>query len=477
MNQSKTNKFKFSVFVDLSNSLDNDQPGKKQLYDLLAKLNTYDHISRIFVLSNPESELNTVPAGVPNDELYHNSDVTKHQYYMFGQETGTYEFFNKVLNIDQNYKLNQATTSDIIYITAQNNRNLINLRQIYASIPNPNVITIKIDTSSPPASNSNIQEVIDFLTLPKKPLSIRIAKGVFPSNIQSKVLSLVDKYRQQDNKQVVALYPADAKYNDHYADKSIFNMYTTDPSVDLDDRISSVNTTTVARFLARLLTSQTVGKTIKSRRGRIVSGIKRITRKVLGRASSRGKQARDLDREFPKRSSRKTSKRVKAIKPKVATPAEVTEQLEMAAKYMAEVARLDTLIAESGKSRQDKQKTPEQRERIVNINLKYRTHRIGYIRAIKGIFRSGSGTVKSRLYALYSNISDTKHRQILERIIRLLDDRDFIANSMGNTTNSYVDVRKVKSAYQNTLRENMAANPGFFKKLTRKRILGQLTVN
>jgi len=515
MNQSKTNKFKFSVFVDLANSIpftlnskptlggrefgetsvprhwarnpvstvEDNQNEKKLLYDLLAKLNTYDHIARIFVLNNPEAELNTRPADVPSDELYHNTDATKNQYYMFNQETGSYEFFAKVLNIDQTYKLNQAQTSDIIYITDQNNRNLINLRRIYASIPNPNVITIKIDTSSPSATNSNIQEVMDFLSLSRKPLSIRITKNALHSNMQAKVLSHVDKYRKPDNKRVAVVYPAVDKYQSHYADRSLFNMYLTEPAVDLDDRISSVTTAAVARFLARLLTGRAdAHKPVKSRRGRLVSGIRRFTRKVLGRASSRGKQARNLDRELPskqQRSSKKTSKRAKSIKQSVsATPAEVTKQLQVAVKYMAEVARLDTLIAESGKSRQDKQKTQEHRDRIININMKYRAHRIGFIRAIKGLFRSGTGTVKSHLYALYSKISDTKHKQVLERIIRLLDDRDFIANSMGNTANkanNYVDIRKVKRVYQDTLRENIAANLGFFKKLTRKRILSQLT--
>ena len=480
MNQSKTNKFKFSVFVDLANSIEDNQNGKKLLYDLLAKLNTYDHIARIFVLNNPEAELNTIPSmDVPSDELYHNTDATKNQYYMFNQETGSYEFFAKVLNIDQTYKLNQAQTSDIIYITDQNNRNLINLRRIYASIPNPNVITIKIDTSSPSATNSNIQEVIDFLSLSRKPLSIRIAKSALPSNMQAKVLSHVDKYRKPDNKRVVVVYPAVDKYQSHYAERAVFNMYLTDPTVDLDDRISSVTTASIARFLARLLTSQVVGTTVKSRRGRLVSGIRGFTRKVLGRASSRGKLARNLDRELPskqQRSSKKTSKRAKSIKQSVsATPAEVTKQLQTAAKYMAEVARLDTLIAESGKSRQDKQKTPEHLQKIIDINLKYRAHRIGFIRAIKGLFRSGSGTVKSRLYTLYSSISNPKHKQILERIIRLLDDRDFIANSLRNTANNYIDIRKVKRVYRDTLSENIAANPGFFKKLTRKRIISQLT--
>jgi hypothetical protein len=302
--------------------------------------------------------------------------------------------------------------------------------------------------------------------------------------MQAKVLAYVDKYRKPDNKRVVVVYPAVDKYQSHYADRSLFNMYLTEPAVDLDDRISSVTTACIARFLARLLTGRAdAHKPVKSRRGRLVSGIRRFTQKVLGRASSRGKLARNLDRELPylPQTSKKPSKRAKSIKQSVsATPTEVTEQLQVAAKYLAEIARLDTLIAESSKSRQDKQKTQEHRQNIININKKYRTHRIGFIRAIKGLFRLGPGSVKTRLHALYSSISDPKHKQVLERIIRLLDDQDFIANSMGNTANkanNYVDIRKVKRAYQDTLRENIAANPGFFKKLTRKGILSQLTVN
>ena len=481
MNQSKN--VKFSVFVDLANSVENNRVGKRLLYDLLAKLNTYDHIARIFVLNDPESGNMTNPTDVPSAELYHNSDATKHQYYMFEQENGYSEFFNKVLNIDQNYKLNQANTSDIIYITAQNNTALINLRQIYAVIPNPNVITIKIDTAHPSTTNSVIQEVMDLLSLSRKPLSIRIAKGALSPNVQGKILSYVDKYRTPDKSRVVVVYPSSEKYQEHYVDKAIYNMYLTDPAVDLDERITSVTPTTIARFLAKLLTDKSRAHTpVKSRKGRLVSGIRRFTRKVLGRASSRRKQTRDLDLELPayKRSSRKSSKKSSkiaksTIQQKSSNTAEVTEQLRIAAKYAAEVERLDTLIAESGKSRQDKQKTQDSRDKIIDINRKYKTHRTAFIRAIKALFRSGSGSVKSKLYAMYSNSGNPKHKQLLERIIRVLDDKEFISNSMGNTANNYVDVKKVKRAYQDTLRENMAANPGFFKKLTRKRILGRLS--
>ncbi len=462
---------KFSVFVDLMPVIESNRQAKIQLYDLLAKLNTYDHIERIFVLNNPVDK----PEDVPGSELYHNSDDTKKQYYMFNQMAGSRDFFNKVLNIDQNYKLNQAIPSDIVYITSQDNHELGNLRQIYAQILNPNVITIKLDTSRPGLANTSITEFADFLSLSGKPLGVRITRGALPSNMQAKVLSYVDKFRTQDPSRIVAVYPAADKYHTHGTDRALFNMYLTD-SQDLDARITSVTNATMARFLVKLLTVKSLEhKPVKSRKGRMVSGLRRFTRKLLGKVSSRRKQALDMNKEFASRKpSERTSKRPtgtssKTIKP-LGNNEDIASQLEYAAKYLAEIERLDTLIAESGKSRQQKQKSVGQRSIIEDIHRRYRTHRIAYIRAIRNLFSYGPGTAKSRLHAIYRQAERPKTKKLIERILRMLDDKDAI-NNMRNT----IDTKALKREYANTIRQNIAANPGFFKKLTRKRILSQLS--
>lgn len=463
---------------------------KIQLYDLLAKLNTYDHIERIFVLNKMVDR----PADVPNDELYNNQDDTKKQYYMFNQMTGTNDFFNKVLNIDQNYKLNQAKTSDIVYITYQNNRELENLRLMYAQILNPNVITIKLNTSGYNLTKTGIQAVMDFLSLSGKPHSINIANDTLPSNIQKKVVSYVAKYQPRNtvtNRNIV-IYPAEYKYQDHDRTPSIFDMYITDPAIDFMVRvvnpdyitpkesiklITSVTSSSIARFLAKLLTTKSLAhKPGKSRKSRLASGVRRFTRKVLGRVSSRRKQALELNRELPSRRSSKRAIYSTATPPSKANVplgnnAAVNAQLEYAAKYLSEIARLDTLIMESGKSRQQKQKTTAQRSIIENIHRRYREHRIAYIRAIKNLFSHGPGNAKSRLHAIFRQAERPKTKQLIERIIRILDDKDRISN-MQNTN---IDTKTLKREYANTIRQNIAANPGFFKKLTRKRILSQLS--
>ncbi len=472
----QTSAFRFSVFVDLMPVIENNKTARTQLYDLLAKLNTYDHIARIFVLNNPVDR----PMDVPSDELYHNSDKTKHQYYMFNQITGTSDFFNKVLNIDQNYKLNQAKTSDIVYITSQDNRELANLRQIYAQILNPNVITIKLNTQSAKSLIGGIQEFVEFLTLSRKPLSVRITNGALPADIQGKALAYINKYRTQDPSRIVTVYPAGDKYNAHQLDSTIFNMYLTDADTDLVGRIGSVSKSATARFLAKLLTGKSeISIPSPVKRG-LASKLRRFTRKVLGRVSSRRKQYHDLNQEFPvHKSSRKSSPKSRKSTESVAGVTEngepIANKLKLAAKYLAEIERLDTLIAESGKSRQQKQKTSAQRTIIEDINRRYLQHRKDFIRAIRGLFNTGTGTAKSKLHTVYSSTANSKTKQLLIRLIRVLDDKASInIHSVNNYNNHMPSVNTIMNDYKYTLRQNISANPGFFKKLTRKRILGKL---
>ena len=443
------------------------------LYDLLAKLNTYDHIERIFVLNSPS----VTPADVPSDELYHNSDETKHQYYMFNQMTGTSDFFNKVLNIDQSYQLNQAKTSDIVYITSQDNLELANLRQIYAQILNPNVITIKLNNQSTKSVIEGIQEVIEFLTLSRKPLSVRITNGALPADIQGKVLTYVDKYRPQDPSRIVLVYSAADKYREHHMDHTVFNMYLTDADTDLDGRIGSVTKPVVARFLVKLLTGKSeISMPSPVKRG-LASKLRRFTRKVLRRVSSR-RQA--LNQEFPvHKSSRKSSPKIRKSTESVAGVTEngepIANKLKLAAKYLAEIERLDTLIAESGKSRQQKQKTSAQRTIIEDINRRYLQHRKDFIRAIRALFNTETETAKFKLHTLYSSTANSKTKQLLSRLIRVLDDKASInIHSVNNYNNHMPSVNTIMNDYKYTLRQNISANPGFFKKLTRKRILGKL---
>lgn len=471
-------KFKFSVFVDLSHVIKDIQNSRILLYGLLAKLNTYDHIDRIFVLNN----YSPTPYDVPGDELKHNNDTTKSQYYMFYQQPGTPEFFNKVLNIDDNYKLDQAKTSDIVYITTQDNTDLANLRMIYYVIPNPNLITIKFYSTDPDLFKSGINDVIDFLSLSGKPLSIRIAKNAIPSTLQTKVLSYVDKYRSQDPRRVVTVYPARDKYQVPQTDSSLFNMYFTDPSTELltDDlvaRITSVTPINMARFLSKLFTIKSDPNTLIKTGGkvRLASRLRRFTRKVLGRVSSRRKQALDLDEELRiiKSSRVKSSRKSKPASTKL-NSVEVRERLSTAAKYLAEIERLDSLIAESGKSRQQKQKTSSQRSVIEDINRQYRAHRSGFIRAIRNLFKHGESSAKSYLYNIDATTTNHRTKKLIERIMRVLDDKSIISNITANKRNNLIDVDKLRRNYAGTLRQNISANPGFFKKLTRKRILSQV---
>jgi hypothetical protein len=452
--------------------IENNRMAQTLLYDLLAKLNTYDHIARIFVLNNPVDR----PMDVPSDELYHNSDKTKHQYYMFNQMTGTSDFFNKVLNIDQNYQLNQAQTSDIVYITSQDNRELANLRQIYAQILNPNVITIKLNTQSAKSLIGGIQEFVEFLTLSRKPLSVRITNGALPADIQGKALAYINKYRTQDPSRIVTVYPAGDKYNAHQLDSTIFNMYLTDADTDLVGRIGSVSKSATARFLAKLLTGKfEFSGTGPVKRG-LGSKLRRFTHKVLGRVSSR-RQA--LNQEFPvHKSSRKSSPKSRKSTESVAGVTEngepIANKLKLAAKYLAEIERLDTLIAESGKSRQQKQKTSAQRTIIEDINRRYLQHRKDFIRAIRALFNTETETAKFKLHTLYSSTANSKTKQLLSRLIRVLDDKAFINIYSVNKKHIPPSVNTIMEDYKDTLRQNISANPGFFKKLTRKHILGQL---
>lgn len=469
---SQSAKFKFSVFVDLGHIIKNNKNAKVMLYDLLAKLNTYDHIARIFVLN----EYSPIPDDVPGDELYHNTDNIKSQYYMFYQQPGTPEFFDKVLNIDKNYKLDQAKTSDIVYITTHDNTELINLRMIYNVIPNPNVITIKFDSANPNLVKSGIQEVIDFLSLSGNPLSVRITKNVMTSTLQAKVLSYVDKYRSQDPSRVVVVRPANTKYQEQQPEKSLFNMYLTDPDIELGDRITSVTPINMARFLARLLTTKSdLHKPVKTGKAKLASRLRRFTRKTLGRVSSRRKQTMALDRELPNvKSGRVKLSRKSKSAPTKLNNSEVADMMNTASKYLAEIERLDTLIAESGKSRQQKQKTTVQQSVIKDINRQYRMHRSGFIRAIRNLFKQGGSSAKSSLYNISATTTNSKTRQLLARIMHVLDDKSIMGNSTVNKRNNLIDVNRLRSNYANTLRQNIATNPGFFKKLTRKRILSQL---
>jgi hypothetical protein len=465
------------VFVDLMPVIENNRIARAQLYDLLAKLNTYDHIERIFVMNSPSDR----PADVPSDELYHNSDKTKLQYYMFNQMVGTSDFFNKVLNIDQSYKLNQAKTSDIVYITSQDNRELANLRQIYEQILNPNVITIKLNTQSAKSVIGGIHEVVEFLTLSRKPLSVRITNGALPANIQGKVLTYVDKYRPQDPSRTVLVYSAADKYREHHMDRAIFNMYLTDADTDLDGRIGSVTNSATARFLAKLLTGKSeISMPSPVKRG-LASKLRRFTRKVLGRVSSRRQQQKALNQEFPihkssrRQISRKSKKSAKSVARVTEDGEPITNKLKQAAKYLEEIERLDTLIAESGKSRQQKQKTSAQRTIIENINSQYLQHRKGFVRAIRALFNVGTGTAKSRLHTVYSSTANSKTKQLVSRLIRVLDDKASInIHSVNNNNKLAPSVNTIMKDYKDTLRQNIAANPGFFKKLTRKRILSRL---
>jgi len=473
----QSNMFRFSVFVDLMPVIENNRMARTLLYDLLAKLNTYDHIERIFVLNSPSPS--GMPADVPSKELYTNSDETKKQYYMFNQMTGTSDFFNKVLNIDQSYKLNQAKTSDIVYITSQNNHDLTNLLQIYARILNPNVITIKLNTQKTEYVTNRIRDVIDFLTLSRKSLSVSVAKGALPVDIQSKVIAYVSKFLRQDSRREVTVKPAVDRHvtNTPSNDHNIFDMYLTDADTDLDGRTGSVSKSATVRFLIKLLTSKSdVSGTVPAKRG-LASKLRRFTHKVLGRVSSRRKQAMAINQEFPgqkssrRQSARKSQKSTKSVAGFTEDDDGITSKLKLAAKYLAEVERLDTLIAESGKSRQQKQKTPMQRTIIEDINRRYQQHRLDFIRAIRGLFNAGPGTMKSKLHTMYSSTANSKTKQLLSRLIRVLDDKASINTASINTAPL---VNTLTNNYKETLQQNIAANPGFFKKLTRKRILGQI---
>ena len=474
MKQSRV--FRFIVFVDLMPVIENNRIARAQLYDLLAKLNTYDHIERIFVMNSPSDR----PADVPSDELFQNPVETKKQYYMFNQMAGTSDFFNKVLNIDQNYQLNQAQTSDIVYITSQDNLELANLRQIYAQILNPNVITIKLNTQSTKSAIEGIQEFVEFLTLNRKPLGVRVASGALPADIQGKVLAYVDKYRPQDPRRIVTVYPAADKYREHNMDRAIFNMYLTDADTELVGRIGSVSKSATARFLAKLLTGKSeFSGTGPVKRG-LASKLRRFTHKVLGRVSSRRQQQKAFNREFPihkssrRQSSRKSKKSANPDSRAIDDDAFITNQLKQAAKYLEEIERLDTLIAESGKSRQQKQKTTSQRTIIEDINRQYQQHRNGFVMAIRALFNTETETAKSRLHTLYSSTANSKTKQLLSRLIRVLDDKAFINIHSVNKKHIPPSVNTIMKDYKDTLQQNIAANPGFFRKLTRKRILGQI---
>lgn len=458
----------FALFVDLLPYIKSDLAAKKHLYTLLAELNTYKHITRIFVLNDD-------PNVQVDDELDVVPDKTKESYFNFGQEVGNRYFFSKTLDIESGYQLTQLRPTDIVYLTSQDNITPANLQRIYNVIPNPNVITIKINTQSGTA-NQSLSEVGRFLALSPQPLTVRISELAMSSNKRTAVLNYIAKYRKSDPIRYVNVYSAnDSAIRD---DTALFNMFVMHPEKVLSDRITSVTTNVNVTFLAKLFTAKSSQSpsghlaVVKTLPGKLGSKLRRITRKLTGRVSSRLKLSRAAATPS---SARKISKAKSKARSKPGPG--LGNFLKPTGKILTEIARLDTLIAESGEERQRKQKKDNVRQRIADVNKRYRQHRVAYVKALMNLFKlkrtDPDEMAKARIYELYNGpAASSADRKVLEKVLRVLDSKSLVQNMMAaqgipaaliNVTSS-----EFRNQYRQTIKNNIATDPGFMKKMSRK---------